>query len=173
MRTFVKTLAVSTLLLTLSGCSVFYPNWGATSLPEPVTESETVAPEETTPQETPTETATAEETTTAEATKEPVVRKEVTVEIIMAVADPAAGVFTVVAQIPNLTETGGKCIFKYLGNGVSKTKEVKAEPSSEYTQCFPIEFPLKDLPSGNGVVTVSYESEGHFGTSAPSSVVIG
>lgn len=173
MRTFVKTLAVSTLLLTLSGCSVFYPNWGATSLPEPVSESETVAPEETTPQETPTETATAEETTTAEATKEPVVRKEVTVEIIMAVADPAAGVFTVVAQIPNLTETGGKCIFKYLGNGVSKTKEVKAEPSSEYTQCFPIEFPLKDLPSGNGVVTVSYESEGHFGTSAPSSVVIG
>lgn len=173
MRTFVKTLAVSTLLLTLSGCSVFYPNWGATSLPEPVSESETVAPEETTAQETPTETATPEETTTAEATKEPVVRKEVTVEIIMAVADPAAGVFTVVAQIPNLTETGGKCIFKYLGNGVSKTKEVKAEPSSEYTQCFPIEFPLKDLPSGNGVVTVSYESEGHFGTSAPSSVVIG
>jgi hypothetical protein len=173
MRTFVKTLAVSTLLLTLSGCSVFYPNWGATSLPEPVSESETVVPEETTAQETPTETATPEETTTAEATKEPVVRKEVTVEIIMAVADPAAGVFTVVAQIPNLTETGGKCIFKYLGNGVSKTKEVKAEPSSEYTQCFPIEFPLKDLPSGNGVVTVSYESEGHFGTSAPSSVVIG
>jgi hypothetical protein len=173
MRTFVKTLAVSMLLLTLSGCSVFYPNWGATSLPEPVSESETVAPEETTAQETPTETATPEETTTAEATKEPVVRKEVTVEIIMAVADPAAGVFTVVAQIPNLTEAGGKCIFKYLGNGVSKTKEVKAEPSSEYTQCFPIEFPLKDLPSGNGVVTVSYESEGHFGTSAPSSVVIG
>lgn len=173
MRTFVKTLAVSTLLLTLSGCSVFYPNWGATSLPEPVSESETVVPEETTAQETPTETATPEETTTAEATKEPVVRKEVTVEIIMAVADPAAGVFTVVAQIPNLTEAGGKCIFKYLGNGVSKTKEVKAEPSSEYTQCFPIEFPLKDLPSGNGVVTVSYESEGHFGTSAPSSVVIG
>jgi hypothetical protein len=173
MRTFVKTLAVSTLLLTLSGCSVFYPNWGATSLPELVSESETVVPEETTAQETPTETATPEETTTAEATKEPVVRKEVTVEIIMAVADPAAGVFTVVAQIPNLTETGGKCIFKYLGNGVSKTKEVKAEPSSEYTQCFPIEFPLKDLPSGNGVVTVSYESEGHFGTSAPSSVVIG
>lgn len=173
MRTFVKTLAVSTLLLTLSGCSVFYPNWGATSLPEPVSESETVVPEETTAQETPTETATPEETTTAEATKEPVVRKEVTVEIIMAVTDPAAGVFTVVAQIPNLTEAGGKCIFKYLGNGVSKTKEVKAEPSSEYTQCFPIEFPLKDLPSGNGVVTVSYESEGHFGTSAPSSVVIG
>ena len=91
----------------------------------------------------------------------------------MAVPEPAIGVFTVVARIPSLSEAGGKCIFKYLGNGVTKTMEVKAEPSSDYTQCFPIEFPLKDLPSGNGVVTVSYESEGHFGISAPTSVVIG
>jgi hypothetical protein len=173
MRNFAKTLVVAGLLLTLTGCSVFYPNWGATSLPEPVTESQSVAPEETASEETPTEEVTPEETATPEETKEPIIRKEVTVEIIMAVAEPAVGVFTVVAQIPNLTETGGKCIFKYLGNGVTKTKEVKAEPSSEYTQCFPIEIPLKDLPSGNGVVTVSYESEGHFGTSAPSSVVIG
>ncbi len=168
-----KSLAVSSLLISLTGCSVFYPNWGATGLPEPVTESETIAPEETAPEETATAEATPEETATEEETQEPIVRKEVTVEIIMAVPEPAIGVFTVVAQIPNLTESGGKCIFKYLGNGVTKTKEVKAEPSSEYTQCFPIEFPLKDLPSGNGVVTVSYESEGHFGTSAPTSVVIG
>ena len=168
MRIFLKSLAVSTLLLTLTGCSVFYPNWGATSLPEPVTESETVTAEET---------PVAEETTDAEATPEetkaPIVRKEVSVEIVMAVSEPSIGVFTVVAQVPNLTESGGKCVFTYLGNGITKTMEVKAEPSSEYTQCFPIEFPLKDLPSGNGVVTVSYESEGHFGTSAPTSVVIG
>jgi hypothetical protein len=174
MRIFLKSLAVSALLITLTGCSVFYPNWGATGLPEPVTESETIAPEETAATEETTEAeATPEETQTPEETKEPIVRKEVTVEIIMAVPEPAIGVFTVVAQIPNMTESGGKCIFKYLGNGVTKTKEVKAEPSSEYTQCFPIEFPLKDLPSGNGVVTVSYESEGHFGTSAPTSVGIG
>jgi hypothetical protein len=173
MRIFLKSLAVSSLLITLTGCSVFYPNWGATSLPEPVTESETVVPEETATEETSTAEASPEETATPEETKEPIVRKEVTVEIIMAVPEPGAGVFTVVAQIPELTESGGKCIFKYLGNGVTRTKEVKAEPSSEYTQCFPIEFPLKDLPSGNGVVTVSYESEGHFGTSAPTSVVIG
>ena len=173
MRIFLKSLAVSALLVTLTGCSVFYPNWGATGLPEPVTESETIAPEETpSPEETTDAEATPEETQTPEETKEPIVRKEVTVEIIMAVPEPSIGVFTVVAQIPNMTESGGKCIFKYLGNGVTKTKEVKAEPSSEYTQCFPIEFPLKDLPSGNGVVTVSYESEGHFGTSAPTSVVI-
>jgi hypothetical protein len=173
MRILLKSLAVSALLLTLTGCSVFYPNWGATSLPEPVTESESVAAEETPAAEATTEEATPEETQTPEETKEPIVRTEVAVEIIMAVPEPSIGVLTVVAQIPGMTESGGKCIFKYLGNGVTRTKEVKAEPSSEYTQCFPIEFPLKDLPSGNGVVTVSYESEGHFGTSAPTSVVIG
>jgi hypothetical protein len=171
MRNFAKTLVVALVSLTLTGCSIFYPNWGATSLPEPVTESETVTPEET-PTEEQTDAA-PEETATPEETKEPIVRKEVTVEIIMAVPEPSIGVFTVVAQIPSLSETGGKCIFTYLGNGVTKTMEVKAEPSSDYTQCFPIEFPLKNLPSGNGVVTVSYESEGHFGTSAPTSVVIG
>lgn len=173
MRILLKSLAVSALLLTLTGCSVFYPNWGATSLPGPVTESESVAAEETPAAEATTEEATPEETQTPEETKEPIVRTEVAVEIIMAVPEPSIGVLTVVAQIPGMTESGGKCIFKYLGNGVTRTKEVKAEPSSEYTQCFPIEFPLKDLPSGNGVVTVSYESEGHFGTSAPTSVVIG
>jgi hypothetical protein len=171
MLNFAKTLAIAAVLLTLTGCSIFYPNWGATSLPEPVTESQTVVPEET-PTEEQTDAA-PEETPTPEETQEPIVRKEVAVEIIMAVPEPSVGVFTVVAQIPSLSETGGKCIFKYLGNGVTKTMEVKAEPSSDYTQCFPIEFPLKDLPSGNGVVTVSYESEGHFGTSAPTSVVIG
>lgn len=173
MRNFVKTLMVVAISLTLTGCSVFYPNWGATSLPEPVTESQTITEEErTATEETQTE-PTSEETAAPEETKEPIVRKEVSVEIIMAVPEPSVGVLTVVAQIPSMSETGGKCIFKYLGNGVSKTMEVKAEPSSDYTQCFPIEFPLKDLPSGNGVVTVSYESEGHFGTSAPTSVVIG
>ena len=173
MRNFVKTLMVVAISLTLSGCSVFYPNWGATSLPEPATESQTITEEEpTATEETQTE-PTPEETAAPEETKEPIVRKEVSVEIIMAVPEPSVGVLTVVAQIPSMSETGGRCIFKYLGNGVSKTMEVKAEPSSDYTQCFPIEFPLKDLPSGNGVVTVSYESEGHFGTSAPTSVVIG
>jgi hypothetical protein len=170
MRNFARTLAVAAVLLTLTGCSIFYPNWGATSLPEPVTESQTVSPEETV---APEEAATPEATATPEETKEPIVRKEIAVEIIMAVPEPSIGVFTVVARIPSLSESGGKCIFKYLGNGVTKTMEVKAEPSSDYTQCFPIEFPLKDLPSGNGVVTVSYESEGHFGISAPTSVVIG
>jgi len=64
MRIFLKSLMVSSLLITLTGCSVFYPNWGATGLPEPVTESEAIVSEETAPEETATAEATPEETPT-------------------------------------------------------------------------------------------------------------
>jgi hypothetical protein len=94
------------------------------------------------------------------------------VTIIMAVAEPDFGVLTVVAQIPGLSESGGMCKMRFIGSDVEKELEVRAEPSSDYTQCFPIEFPLSELPSGNGVVTVSYDSEFHFGTSPATSVVI-
>jgi hypothetical protein len=88
------------------------------------------------------------------------------------VAEPDFAVLTVVAQVPNLSESDGKCTMRFLGNNIEKVLEVKAEPSSDYTQCFPIEFPLSDLPRGNGVVTVTYDSERHTGVSAATSVVI-
>jgi len=167
-------LASATLLL-LTGCSVFYPNWGATELPEEPTLSAT-------PTETETVTAEPEPTVTEEEqsaepepteTEEPVVeRVQTEVTIIMAVAEPDFGVLTVVAQVPGLSEAGGLCKMRFIGSDVERELEVRAEPSSDYTQCFPIEFPLSDLPSGNGVVTVSYESELHFGTSPATSVVI-
>ena len=167
-------LASATLLL-LSGCSVFYPNWGATELPEEPTLS-------TTPAETETVTAEPEPTVTEEEpsaepepteTEEPEIeRVQTEVTIIMAVAEPDFGVLTVVAQIPGLSEAGGFCTMRFIGSDVERELEVRAEPSSDYTQCFPIEFPLSELPSGNGVVTVSYDSELHFGTSPATSVVI-
>jgi len=167
---------VSALLLltsvTLSGCSAFYPNWGATSLPEEptasVSETTSASPEAT---QSATETATPEPTT-SETQAEAVAKTQTAVEIIFAMADQDAGVLTVVAQLPDLVESGGKCTMKFIGGSVEKTLEVAAEISSSYTQCFPIELPLSDLPSGNGVVTVSYESDTHVGLSAGASVVI-
>ena len=162
-------------VLLLAGCSVFYPNWGATSLPSP-SETQTLAEptESATAEETPVEQPQESQSPEPEATETPaVVRKEVTVEIIMAVPEPDYGALTVVAQIPTLSESGGKCIFRFISGSTDTSMEVKAEPSSDYTQCYPIEYPLADLPKGNGVVTVTYESEEHFGTSAPVSVVIG
>lgn len=174
-----RLLLVSSALLlsaTLAGCSAFYPNWGATGLPE---EPEITQSEEPTedPSSTPTQTESAEpestETPTEEPSEEPEVERiQTQVEIIMAVAEPDFGVLTVVAQVPGIAEVGGKCIMRFIGSDTEKTFEVRAEPSSDYTQCFPIEFPLSELPSGTGVVTVSYESDFHFGTSPASSVVI-
>ena len=164
------------LSLTLVGCSAFYPNWGATGLPEEPEIVETLDPTEE-PTVEPTESESAEPEVSAEptteATEEPNIQAVQTqVDIIMAVAEPDYGVLTVVAQIPGISEAGGKCIMRFIGSDKEATMEVRAEPSSDYTQCFPIEFPLEDLPSGNGIVTVSYESDFHFGTSPASSVVI-
>ena len=167
-------LASATLLM-LSGCSVFYPNWGATELPEEPTLS--ALPTETeaiTAEPEPTDIgveASAEPEPTE--TEEPEIEKVQTeVTIIMAIAEPDFGVLTVVAQIPGLSESGGMCKMRFIGSDVEKELEVRAEPSSDYTQCFPIEFPLSELPSGTGVVTVSYDSELHFGSSPATSVVI-
>ncbi len=166
-----RILLIATLSsLLLSGCSLFYPNWGATGLPEePVTTSAS-ATAEPEPSETDTEAAEPEPTPSETETAKQKLPAEVIV--LMAVAEPDYGVLTVVAQVPNLSESGGKCTMRFLGNNVEKILEVKAEPSSDYTQCFPIEFPLAELPKGNGVVTVTYESERHSGVSAATSVVI-
>jgi hypothetical protein len=175
MRRIFIALSALGLSATLVGCSAFYPNWGATGLPE---EPEVSVSEQATAQPEPTETSeTAEPEPTQseepESTAEPEVElKQVQVDIIMAIPEPDFGVLTVVAQIPGIAEAGGICKMRFIGSDKEVTMEVRAEPSSDYTQCFPIEFPLSDLPSGNGIVTVSYESGAHFGLSPASSVVI-
>ncbi len=176
MRRFLLASSAILLSLTLGGCSAFYPNWGATGLPEEPELAETSEATEE-PSLEPTESEASEPEVTAEPTVEPteqatVERVQTQVDLVMAIAEPDYGVLTVVAQIPGVAESGGKCIMKFIGSNKEVSYEVRAEPSSDYTQCFPIEFPLSDLPSGNGIVTVTYESEFHFGTSPASSVVI-
>lgn len=154
----------------LTGCSIFYPNWGATGLPEETETAATQSEQAATQSESPSETEEPEAEPTQTETE--VAKLPAEVIILMAVAEPDLGVLTIVAQVPNLSETGGTCTMRFLGNNIEKKLQVKAEPSSDYTQCFPIEFPLAELPRGNGVVTVTYESERHSGVSAATSVVI-
>jgi hypothetical protein len=159
---------LSTLLLT--GCSIFYPNWGATGLPEGDPSALTQSVQTASASQEPAETSQLEpEPTESETTAAKLVAEVV---ILMAVAEPDYGVLTIVAKVPNLSEIGGTCTMRFLLNNVEKKLQVKAEPSSDYTQCFPIEFPLAELPRGNGVVTVTYESERYSGVSAATSVVI-
>jgi|TARA_B110000027_G_C16071243_1_gene279157 hypothetical protein len=160
--------------LVLSGCGVFYPNWGATALPEEPavtieTNQEAEPSAEPEASEEPTASATPEETETSE----PVVNQlPVDVVILIAEAYSDTGMLEVVAQVPGITESSGTCTMRFIGSDIEKTVKVSAQSASDYTQCFPIEFPLSELPSGSGIVTVKYESEFHLGTSAANSVVI-
>jgi len=165
MPRFRSILIALTSLTLLTGCSVFYPNWGAEGLPE-----EELTTETPTSEESPTETQSAEPTESSSPTAKP--KERVAVEVLIATVDSEAGVLSVVARVPSISENDGKCKVRFLSGNVEETLEVAAEPSSGYTQCFPIEFPLDDLPCGNGVVTVSYESERHIGESGATSVVI-
>jgi hypothetical protein len=49
---------------------------------------------------------------------------------------------------------------------------VKAESNVTTTQCFPMELSLSGLPKGTALVTVTYESQTHFGVSVGRSVLI-
>jgi hypothetical protein len=160
--------------LLLSGCGVFYPNWGATSLPEEPTATietnqEPEASAEPEVSEEPTASATPEETETSEpATKQ----LPADVVILIAEAYSDTGMLEVVARVQGVFESGGTCTMRFIGSSIDRSLTVMAETSSDYTQCFPVEFPLSELPSGSGIVTVTYESELYLGTSSAKSVVI-
>jgi hypothetical protein len=160
--------------LVLSGCGVFYPNWGATALPEePLVTVETNQETETSAEpEASVEPTASVSPEAAETTEAAVSQLPVEVVILIAEAYSDEGILEVVAQVPGITESGGTCTMRFIGSDVEKTVKVSAQSASDYTQCFPIEFPLSELPSGSGIVTVKYESEFHLGTSAASSVVI-
>ncbi len=172
-------LRVSLLLLPallLSGCSLFYPNWGATSLPE-----DDLIPSSDSPASTdsaqPTESPSASSTATSTAspspsTSESVMRTEVGVEIVMAVVEADLGLLTVIAQVPGVTDATGICSLTFLADSFEKTYSVSAEQSSDFMQCAPFEVSLDDLPSGSGLVTVNFESTRFFGKSGASSAVI-
>lgn len=170
----IRLIAVLSGLALLSGCSMFYPNWGATSLPEEPTSSAAEATSEPTESEPePEQTSSTSETETAEPTEtakpEP---KKIDVEILMAVVEPELKLLSVVAQVPGVSDEGGSCTFRFQSGDFDRKITVKAEPSSTYTQCYPIDVPLKDLKSGAGIVTVSYKSDLYVGTSPATSVVI-
>ena len=172
-------LRVSLLLLPalmLSGCTLFYPNWGATSLPEDelIPSTESISPTET---EEPSESPSASSSATPTASPSPsasesISRTEAGVEIVMAVVEPDFDLLTVIAQIPGVTDATGNCTLTYLADSFEKSFSVRAEQSSDFMQCAPFEIDLGELPSGSGLVTVSFESTRFFGRSGASSVVI-
>lgn len=148
--------AASGLALALSGCSLIYPNWGTDMNPSTSQSAE--------PSESPSASESASPTASA--------KGPATVSIDDATVDATAGVVTVLAQITNFNEDGGTCTLTIQAGTQSKTMTVKAEANVTTTQCFPMELSLSGLPKGTALVTVTYESQEHFGVSAGRSVLI-
>ena len=156
-----KTLIALTIgfsALSLSGCSMFYPNWGATELPTTTPSASSSQSQSATPSATPSDTATA--------SASPTTKIDADVQILDASADASAGTITVIAQVNNVTESGGTCGVLVKAAGIVHTyPSVSAEGNATSTQCFPIVIPLNGLPSGTAAVQVSYSSDTAVGKS--------
>lgn len=157
-----KLAALSLAVVSLSGCSLLYPHWGATTFPTDSPSSSQTA--------TPTPSDTASQSASPTPSSVPV--KSAAVSIMDYNVDGTAGVVDVVAQVTNVAESGGQCTLTVTSGTTTKTQTVKAEANVDTTQCYPMEISLTGLASGSAVVSVTYRSAGYLGTSPGQSVTI-
>ena len=160
-----KKIAIATLLagsmVCLSGCAVLYPNWGTSAKPS---DSATAVPspsESPLPSETP-----------SPSSSPSVAKQNAQINVIESMADSSAGTLLVVAEVTNVSESGGKCAITVVSNGVSKSVTVNAEANATSTQCFPATITLSGLPKGNGKISITYTSAGFQGTLSNYAVTI-
>jgi hypothetical protein len=153
-----KVIALAGILtLTVSGCSILYPNWGKpTDAPNP-TKTHTPPP-------LPTDTTTP--------TPDPTEKGAASVEIMDAYVDSPNGIILVVGQVTNFSEDGGTCTATFNGGGKTVTVSATAESNASNTQCRPLEINLSGLPKGAGVITVTYDSTKNHGVSKATAVTI-
>jgi hypothetical protein len=149
------------LAVSLSGCSILYPNWNTTAKPGDSS--------------VPSSSASASATESASATPSPtpsVPVKKAQISWVDSGVDTAGGVIYAVAEITNVVEDGGTCTLTFIGAGKTKTVSGTAEVNATDTQCHPLELPLAGLPKGAGLITMSYSSPTHVGTSTAVAVNI-
>jgi hypothetical protein len=153
--------AVTLAGISLAGCSILYPNWNTTAGPgdtsTPSTSSSAQATESASPAPTPTPT---------------VAMKKAQISVLDSGVDTAGNVIFAVAEVTNVVEDGGTCTLTFIGAGKSKTVSGKAESNATDTQCHPLELSLVGLPKGAGLITITYSSSTHTGTSQATAVTI-
>lgn len=139
--------------LTLSGCSVFYPN--------------------STPKPTPTKTSTTEPTPspTPEPTVEPKLSK-VEIAIIDSSAFLDNGYVEVVAEALNVLEDDGKCTLTLTQGKTVQKVTVSAVQNVRSTVCTAIQVPIKNFKATNIDYSVTYVSSKSEGTSEPGTIQI-
>ncbi len=145
------------LIITLSGCSLLYPNWGKPTNNPTKTNTDTPLP-------------TGSDTSTP--TPDPTDKANAVVEIIDSYVDNSNGILQVIAQVTNFSEDGGNCTLTFTGGGKTITATVTAESNAANTQCHPLEIPLGELPKGSGSFTVTYDSASKHGVSSATGVTI-
>lgn len=155
------TAATVALAVGLSGCSVLYPNWNTTANP-----SDSSTPSTST-SVAPSESASASATPTPTAAK-----AKAQISFVDSGVDTAGGVIFAVAEVTNVVEDGGLCTLTFIGAGKTKTITGKAEANATDTQCHPLELSLSGLPKGAGLITITYNSPTHSGTSSAVAVNI-
>jgi hypothetical protein len=147
--------------ISLTGCSILYPNWNTTAGPgdtsTPSSSSSSQVSESASPTPTPTPT---------------VALKKAQISVIDSGVDTAGNVIFAVAEVTNVVEDGGTCTLTFIGAGKTKSVSGKAESNATDTQCHPLELSLVGLPKGAGLVTIAYTSTTHTGTSAATAVTI-
>ncbi|WP_296632761.1 hypothetical protein [Rhodoluna sp.] len=141
--------------IALSGCALLYPNWGTSAKPSDSASPSQSASESATPTDSASPSASAS-----------VAKQNAQLNVIEAMADTGSGTLLVVAEVTNVSETGGKCTISVVAGGVSKAVTVNAEANATATQCFPANIPLTGLPKGAAKITISYASTGYQGTLA-------
>ena len=159
-KAFIVVLGIATALV-LTGCSLFYPNFGN---PDQGTEPSSSATA------TPTESAGPE--TSPSPSPSPTMAPA-SLQILY--TDASGRVLNVVAEVTNFAEDGGSCTLNYY-NGTSTIAlgTVKAERNVTTTQCFPFNIDLATVAVGalSLELTVSYQSENHIGESDKFEVII-
>jgi hypothetical protein len=162
MNKSISLLAAAALAVSLSGCSMLYPNWGQKTPPigTPSTSQQ--------PSDQPSSSSSA--STSASATPSAPAKQVAKINVVQSNVDSTG--ISVVAEAINFSEDGGSCILTYTNGTIKKTVTVKAEANATDTQCFPMNLPLTGLPKGPGLVTISYSSATHIGSSAAIAVTI-
>ena len=154
-------LAASLVSISLTGCALLYPNWETTANP-----SDSAVPSGSSSPVT-TETASATPSASPSAAK-----GKAQVTFVDSGVDAAAGVIYAVASVAGVVQDGGLCTLTFIGAGKTKTVTGKAEANVTSTQCHPLEISMAGLPKGAGLITVTYDSPTHTGTSTAVGVVI-
>ena len=161
LKSTIASLTVLAAAVSLSGCSLLYPNWNSSQKPgdsqSPVASASSSATDS--PSATPTPTPS-------------VAQQKAVISLLDSGVDTNNADVYAVAEVTNVIEDGGTCTLNFIGSTGTKSVSGKAEVNVTDTQCHPLSLSLKGLPKGPGLITVTYTSATHTGTSAAVAVTI-